>query len=64
MKCKDCRFWSQYCYTKDETRDCKRFPPVIIPETEGILDIQKLKYEFPRTHPFDWCGEFQPLTSN
>lgn len=52
--CEKCRYY----YTTDDTGDdaarCRRYPPVVAPDTEDY------RWADPFTFPYEWCGEYAP----
>lgn len=39
---------------------CRRYPPVLILRTEGMLRMQEVSSEWPKVRDMEWCGEFKP----
>ncbi len=61
-RCERCRFWDDQL----DTGQCRRYAPRLVlyqVELPENLDNNGDSAVWPFTHPYDWCGEFQPKES-
>lgn len=57
--CGMCRFWHASNPPIGGGGECRRFPPVPVPEPS--FEDCSVYTQFPNTEATDWCGEFQAL---